>query len=94
MIRKVVAVFRGIFHPSLSIKGTLPHFFNFNILLIKFTNIVNGDENSMIKVEETVLLVCEGRCISISKEILTAYSTLYAAKLSDRWKEGDNFLTF
>ena len=52
---------------------------------------MNGNERGLIKVEETVLLVCEGRCISISKEILTAFSTLYAAKLSDRWKEGAFF---
>jgi len=58
-------------------------------IIAKLSSAVNGNENSMIKVEETVLLVCEGRCISISKEILTAYSTLYAAKLSDRWKEAD-----
>ena len=41
----------------------------------------------MIEIEETVLLICEGKCISISKNILTAFSTLYAAKLSDRWNK-------
>jgi len=58
-------------------------------VIAKLSRAVNGNESRMIKVEETVLLVCEGRCISISKEIITAFSTLYAAKLSERWKEAD-----
>ena len=43
------------------------------------------DIKGTLEIEETVLIVCEGHCFAIPRSVISTSSTLFAAKLSERW---------